>query len=770
MARLRRFLALLLPLLTVACDAGKKPDTGDDTSSSAEASGEGVSNTDSDGDGLTDDVESRVTCSDPLDADTDADLLSDWEEIVEQQTFPFCPDTDGDGVEDGREVSDGTSPTQCALTVQADCESCDLPDDCAWYDPTGDFDGDGLTNHDELTVYFTNPTMNDTDGDGWYDNQEAGDAACHSPLQFDSDGDGVGDYDEHQAGTRPCEPDTDKDGLDDSEFEDYGTDPLNEDTDGDGLEDGFEVNGFAGCGRVNVTSDPLDIDSDNGGTIDGIEYRMGTCWAADIVIDEDTGATSNEDDLRYYDPTKRTWHGMEADGGFEVASLAPMYASSNKWNGLEDQDTFAVVGATVRDYYPELTYHPSNGGPECSADLPIASIHDLLVLGIDTWTPTTNHQQVAGYWSTDPIARGVHVQVPWDTAEGDRAALAGDDVYEVGYLTLGGTRVWESFTASVDETHTTGFATVGGKLAMRVTRANIQQRDIRTCDELNESASHQGLRLDVLYAGVDDVAAPPPSATDALGCTEAAHGSTDFTLLPSPLGHLGLFPMAGSTRYSGSHASRLTVHDFGEATRITARTPAGETLVLTPAAPMATLATTTPLHQLAWHTFRGKELVAASPSLSIDTVCVPSSQGATIASYGMSVDALISAANTLGLDAGQNMLPRSSMADAPLVRARPLLPTAFHDGPSTALLQVELAGTMPLGWLRLTPQTGDQPQASVSPTSVAEWSFDELTPVGSFEGTVVQAEDALVVTITHAGPRGAAEALPDPLVLQMEKM
>lgn len=61
---------------------------------------------------------------------------------------------------------------------------------------------------------------------------------------FDTDGDGLTNAEELEAGTLPNRADTDKDGLGDrEEVEVYDTDPLEEDTDGDSFLDGQEVKG-----------------------------------------------------------------------------------------------------------------------------------------------------------------------------------------------------------------------------------------------------------------------------------------------------------------------------------------------------------------------------------------------------------------------------------------------------------------------------------------------------------------------------------------------
>jgi hypothetical protein len=83
---------------------------------------------------------------------------------------------------------------------------------------------------------------------------------------IDTDGDGLTDGDEADAGTDPDNADTDGDGIEDGYEVLYGTDPLDEDTDGDGSEDGEEIeNG----------TNPLDEDTDGDGTLDGDEASDG---------------------------------------------------------------------------------------------------------------------------------------------------------------------------------------------------------------------------------------------------------------------------------------------------------------------------------------------------------------------------------------------------------------------------------------------------------------------------------------------------------------
>jgi len=86
---------------------------------------------------------------------------------------------------------------------------------------------------------------------------------------LDSDGDGLNDDQEAQAGTNPTVADTDGDGLlDGDEVLTRSTDPLNSDTDGDILLDGDEVNRYQ--------TSPLIADTDGDGHNDGTEVSTGT--------------------------------------------------------------------------------------------------------------------------------------------------------------------------------------------------------------------------------------------------------------------------------------------------------------------------------------------------------------------------------------------------------------------------------------------------------------------------------------------------------------
>lgn len=202
-------------------EQNEDPDQDDLSNLEEQAAGTDPTKADTDGDGLSDSAEVNVHGTDPLNTDSDDDGLSDGVEVNVHGTDPMAADTDDDGLSDSVEIQHGLDPR----------------DDT---DADGDFDGDGLSNAEEISL-GTNMNLDDTDGDGLKDGVEV-DVHGTDPLGADSDEDGLPDGDEVTV---------------------HGTDPLAADTDGDGLGDGHEI-------TVHLT-DPKDPDSDDGGRTDGQE-------------------------------------------------------------------------------------------------------------------------------------------------------------------------------------------------------------------------------------------------------------------------------------------------------------------------------------------------------------------------------------------------------------------------------------------------------------------------------------------------------------------
>jgi hypothetical protein len=238
---------------------------------------------DTDGDGLEDGTEIALGTS-PANPDSDGVGLTDAEEVA-LGTDPLKRDTDGDGMPDGWEVFHGFNP----LAVQTD----------GTHGVGDDPDGDGLANLQE-SLYDTDPFKADTDDDGLADGEEITLQAtwpCLDPLAWDSDGDMLPDGWEVQHGLNPCECataggpawDSDGDGL--GLFDEYRccTSPLNPDTDGDGVNDGDEIPHSPG-------SCPNDA-SDNGSPTNCVTLKLtvgdssgseSERWNLD-VFEQDTG-------------------------------------------------------------------------------------------------------------------------------------------------------------------------------------------------------------------------------------------------------------------------------------------------------------------------------------------------------------------------------------------------------------------------------------------------------------------------------------------------
>lgn len=129
------------------------------------------STTDSDSDGLFDDLEDYIG-TDKYNADTDADGLDDYQEKILFNYDPLNKDSDADGCED----------------------------------PDEDYDNDGLTNIKEDQI-GTNPILVDTDLDGLTDGEEKNNYGT-DPTKEDTDGDGASDGDEVRLGTDPLTANT----------------------------------------------------------------------------------------------------------------------------------------------------------------------------------------------------------------------------------------------------------------------------------------------------------------------------------------------------------------------------------------------------------------------------------------------------------------------------------------------------------------------------------------------------------------------------------
>lgn len=197
---------------------------------------------------------------------------------------------------------------------------------------SADFDGDGISNFDEIVYNSSDPLNPDSDGDGLNDNDEWN--YWTDPNNPDSDGDGLNDRDEiYLYSTDPNNTDSDNDDLSDgAEVNLHGTDPNLADSDGDGMPDGLEIT--HSLDPLNAVDGVGDLDSD--GMPNGWEYRNDL----NIVINDATGDLDSDEltNLAEYQHVTKANH-FDTDGdllpdGWEVLyGLNPLSVVGN--NGMD---------------------------------------------------------------------------------------------------------------------------------------------------------------------------------------------------------------------------------------------------------------------------------------------------------------------------------------------------------------------------------------------------------------------------------------------------
>ncbi|MDO6422645.1 hypothetical protein [Saccharophagus degradans] len=208
---------------------------------------------DSDGDGLPDSWEvanglDRFNTSDSH-IDSDMDGLTAAQEYA-KGTDPLRADTDQDG------VSDFDDHFPLDIRYQMDFDLDGLPDkyENAFFfldmffpeDANHDFDGDGLNHITEFQL-GTSPEFPDSDGDGYFDNDDP--VPTSAMYSMDMDGDTLPDLWEMENGTnmwmQDVWEDVDLDGLTNLQEYQLGTKANERDSDGDGwfdLEDRYPLN------------------------------------------------------------------------------------------------------------------------------------------------------------------------------------------------------------------------------------------------------------------------------------------------------------------------------------------------------------------------------------------------------------------------------------------------------------------------------------------------------------------------------------------------
>jgi gliding motility-associated-like protein len=228
-------------------------------------------------------------------------------------------------------------------------------------DPTGDCDGDGLTNEEEIAI-GTDPLNPDTDGDGVLDGTEVADGTSPTdPCEY------VEASITEPQGTGWQNADCDGDGLTNEEEVDLGTDPFNPDTDGDGVTDGVEVtdgtspldpceffltsvtlppslewlaldcdgDGLTNEEEIENGTDPFNPDTDGDGLTDYEEFTG--------IDDPTTPLVPNgtSDGLNPCDPNPNIFPEL-CDGSVTVPTIFSP-------NGDGQNDVFVIIGPTIME-------------------------------------------------------------------------------------------------------------------------------------------------------------------------------------------------------------------------------------------------------------------------------------------------------------------------------------------------------------------------------------------------------------------------------------
>ncbi len=306
-------------------------------------------NVDTDGDGVTDGAERTSTgASDPLTDATNNCSLNVGEQTVSPSVAWNAADCDNDGTNNGidPQPTDPCKPNANALAC-----------------PTGDTDGDGVTNGQE-SIDGTNPN----DGCSYLAVSQVYASTTLAWKALDCDSDGL---------TNGQEVDPNNDGT----AGPNGMIPTNPDSDGDGLYDGEEVTGVDNpatpANPGGMMTNPNNVDTDGDGVTDGDE-RTNT-GSSDPLTDANNGCNYNLAE-QVYANTSTIWrtqdcdcdglnNGIELDpdqnGVFGPGSTDPLVADnaigSFVWhdlngNGQKDIDEYGIAGVQVNLYKGDGTY------------------------------------------------------------------------------------------------------------------------------------------------------------------------------------------------------------------------------------------------------------------------------------------------------------------------------------------------------------------------------------------------------------------------------
>ena len=198
---------------------------------------------DSDGDGVTDDLDNCPSVPNPSQEDGDGDGIGDTCDNCVSTPNPDQLDADGDEIGD---VCDNCIDTPNAAQLDGDGDGIgDVCDNCIDTPNAAQLDGDsdGIGDACDNCVNTPNAAQLDSDGDGIGD---ACDNCVNTPnaAQLDGDGDGVGDGCDNCVDTpNTAQLDGDGDGIGDDCDNCVNTpNPDQLDSDGDGIGDACDVN------------------------------------------------------------------------------------------------------------------------------------------------------------------------------------------------------------------------------------------------------------------------------------------------------------------------------------------------------------------------------------------------------------------------------------------------------------------------------------------------------------------------------------------------
>lgn len=288
-----------------------------------------------------------------LDGNISSDSLNDADndglpDLYEEKlgTDEKNADSDSDGLPDGYEV----------LTLGSDPLSS-YSFDSNISDGNYDSDQDGLSNYQEY-VSETDPNCSDSDYDGLSDGNEINTYGTN-PLNPDTDGDGLSDGDEIALGLNPLVVDSDEDGIPDNE-EKFLQNLTYDTEDADTVIDSVDVS-FEGTGYINSTTSVENImDTDwmcsNIIGLVGAPYDISSDSSFDtatltFTVDKSSLGNTEFNDLAilWYNEEEQRFVEMETISDVEASTLTTTVGHFSKYLIVDCSRWYAAWNA---NYYP----------------------------------------------------------------------------------------------------------------------------------------------------------------------------------------------------------------------------------------------------------------------------------------------------------------------------------------------------------------------------------------------------------------------------------